>query len=188
MAEQQPRRGAGNIPMPDTFAGQWQQLRGQLRSWWDRLTEADLEKIAGQKDTLVGLVQERYGYVRERAQQEVERRLQEYSAQIEASGVSRIGATVTAAAQDMASRLGETAGEVTAKAQETAATAAGRVTDTVKGAGAYLQEKGMGQITGDLAALVSRYPMTSVLIGLGVGFLLGRSLARARPAQESSPR
>lgn len=180
MAEQQPRRGRSDVPNPDTFEGQWQHVRGQLRSWWDKLTEVDLEKIAGKKDALVGLVQERYGYARERAEQEVERRWQEYRAQMEASGVSRMGETVRATAQDVASRLTETASEVTAKAQEMAATAASTVTDTVKGAGAYLQGKDMSQITGDLTALVRRYPLPSLLIGLGIGYLLGRSLGKAR--------
>jgi uncharacterized protein YjbJ (UPF0337 family) len=180
MAEQQPRRGTSNVPTPDTFESQWNQLRGQLRSWWDKLTEVDLEKIAGKQDMLVSIVQERYGYARERAQQEVERRWQEYRAQMEASGVSRMGETVRATAQDVASRLAETAREVTAKAQETASTAASTVTDTVKGTGAYLQGKDVGQITGDLTALVQRYPIPSLLIGLGIGYLLGRSLGKAR--------
>jgi hypothetical protein len=106
--------------------------------------------------------------------------LQQYREQMEASGVSRMGEAVRATAQDVASRLTETASEVSAKAQETASTAASTVTDTVKGAGAYLQEKGMGQITGDLAALVRRYPLPSLLVGLGIGYVLGRSLGKVR--------
>jgi len=134
---------------------------------------------------LVALVQEKYRYTREHAQQEVDRQLQAYRERMEASGVSRMGETVKTAAQDMASSLTEKVSEVRTKAQESAMTAASAVTDTVKGAGAYLQEKRVGQITGDLAALVSRYPITSVLIGLGLGFLLARSLGRERPTQGS---
>jgi uncharacterized protein YjbJ (UPF0337 family) len=183
MAEQQPRRGARNSTTPETFADQWQQLRAQIGSWWDRLTEADLEQIAGQKARLIGLVQERYGYAQGRAQQEVERRLQEYSVQMEASGLSRMGETVTSAAQEGASRLTETAGEVTATAQETAASAASAVTHRMKGAGAYLREKRLDEITGDLAGLIQRYPVSSLLIGIGIGFLLARSLGRGRSVQ-----
>jgi uncharacterized protein YjbJ (UPF0337 family) len=165
MAEQQPRRGASNI---DTFEGQWQQLRGQVSSWWGKLTDADLDKIAGKKDVLVGLMQERYGYARERAEQEVERRLQEYSDQMEASGVRQMGETVKTAAQDVAARL-----------TETAATTASAVADTVKGAVGYLQAKGMDQIMGDLTGLIRRYPIPALLIGLGIGLLVGRSLGKA---------
>src|ERR671923_1103260 len=64
----------------DILEGRWKQLRGELRAWWGRLTDDDLEQIGGQKDKLLGRLQERYGYTRERAQQEVERRLQEYHA------------------------------------------------------------------------------------------------------------
>jgi uncharacterized protein YjbJ (UPF0337 family) len=176
MAEQQPRRAASNIMTPDAFAGQWQQLRGQIRSWWGNLTDADLDKIAGKKDLLIGLMQERYGYARERAEQEVDRRLQEYSAQ--SSGVA---ATVTSAAQEVASRVTETAGTAAAKAQEMAGAAASTVTDTVAGAGTYLQEKGVQGLSGDLTGLIRRYPVPALLIGLGIGFMLGRSLGKASP-------
>jgi hypothetical protein len=39
----------------------------------------------------------------------------------------------------------------------------------------------LGQYTGDVVALMRRYPVTSALVGLGVGVLLARSLRRARP-------
>ena len=180
MAEQQPRRGASTIMTPDAFAGQWQQLRGQIRSWWGNLTDADLDKIAGKKDLLIGLMQERYGYARERAEQEVDRRLQEYSAQ--SSGVA---ATVTTAAQDVASRVTETAGTAAAKAQEVAGAAASAVTDTVAGASTSVQEKGVQALPGDLVGLIRRYPVSALLIGLGVGLVLGRSLGTGRTAPGS---
>ena len=62
----------------DVLTGQWSQLRGSLKSWWGKLTDDDLDRIGGQKDRLVGLVQERYGRTREDAEREVEERLREY--------------------------------------------------------------------------------------------------------------
>ena len=62
----------------DTFEGQWRQMRGELRSWWGRLSDNDFEKIAGKKDRLIGMLQEKYGYTREAAQQEMDRRFREY--------------------------------------------------------------------------------------------------------------
>ena len=53
-------------------------MRGELKSWWGKLTDDDFDRIGGQKDKLIGGVQEKYGYAREQAQQEVERRLKEY--------------------------------------------------------------------------------------------------------------
>ena len=185
MAERPPPGGNHTSMSAESFAQQWAQVRRELKRWWDQLTETDLEQIAGKKDQLVALVQEKYRYTWERAQQEVDRHLQAYCEQLEASGVRRMGETVTTTAQDMASHLAETVGEVRAKAQETATATAGAVTDTVKGAGAYLHEKGLAQLTGDLAALISRYPITSLLVGLGLGFLLARSLGKGRTSQGS---
>ena len=36
----------------DIFAGQWKQMRGELKSWWGRLADDDLEQIGGHKDQL----------------------------------------------------------------------------------------------------------------------------------------
>jgi hypothetical protein len=73
--------------------------------------------------------------------------------------------------------------------QETAATAARAVADTVKGAGGYLQATGMDRITGDVTGLIRRYPIPAVLIGLGIGLLVGRSLGKATrtPADARGP-
>src|SRR5439155_23747625 len=62
----------------DILSGKWKQMRRELKTWWGKLTDDDFERIGGQKDKLIGLLQERYGYTREQAEQEVERRLQEY--------------------------------------------------------------------------------------------------------------
>jgi uncharacterized protein YjbJ (UPF0337 family) len=171
---QPPRREATPSTTGDPLASQWEQLRPQLRSWWDRLTEADLMAIDGQQDRLISTVQQRYGYPRERAQQEVERRLHEYGGR--AAGVA---ATVTSAAQDVASSVAETAGTAATKAQEMAGAAASAVTDTVAGASTYVQEKGVQALPGDLAGLIRRHPVPALLIGLGIGWLLSRILGKA---------
>ncbi len=62
----------------DVFAGKWKQLKGSMREWWGELTDDDLERIAGKKDKLVGILQERYGWTRERAEDEVMARLRDY--------------------------------------------------------------------------------------------------------------
>jgi uncharacterized protein YjbJ (UPF0337 family) len=62
----------------DVFVGKWKQLKGSMREWWGELTDDDLERIAGKKDKLVGILQERYGWTRERAEDEVKARLRDY--------------------------------------------------------------------------------------------------------------
>jgi uncharacterized protein YjbJ (UPF0337 family) len=62
----------------DIFKGQWKQLRGEIKKWWGELTDDDLDIIEGERDKLVGRVQERYGYARDQAEAEVDRQLHEY--------------------------------------------------------------------------------------------------------------
>jgi len=58
----------------DIFEGKWKQMRGQAKVWWGKLTDDDLEKVAGKKDKLIGLLQEKYGYTRQQAEEEYEKR------------------------------------------------------------------------------------------------------------------
>ncbi len=56
----------------DIIKGHWNELKGALREKWGKLTDSDYEQIAGKKDKLVGLLQQRYGYDKERAEREVD--------------------------------------------------------------------------------------------------------------------
>lgn len=57
----------------DQIKGQWLQLKGAARTQWGKLTDDELTQVEGNVERLVGLVQERYGYAKERAQEEVDR-------------------------------------------------------------------------------------------------------------------
>ena len=113
---------------------------------------------SGQKDKLIGWVQEKYGRTHDQAAQEVDARLQEYN--------DKYGGTV-ADLKAKAHDIGET---VVGKASE-AATA---VRSGVEKASSYVQEKTLDSIGSDIAALVRKYPVQSVLIGMGVGIWLAR--------------
>jgi uncharacterized protein YjbJ (UPF0337 family) len=56
----------------DQMAGKWKQMKGSVKTRWGKLTDDDLDVISGQKDKLVGRVQERYGIAREEAQGQVD--------------------------------------------------------------------------------------------------------------------
>jgi uncharacterized protein YjbJ (UPF0337 family) len=58
----------------DVFAGRWKQVRGRAKEWWGKLADDDLERVEGQFDRLVGLLQERYGWARKQAEEEIARR------------------------------------------------------------------------------------------------------------------
>ena len=52
----------------EQIAGKWGQSKGAVRQMWGKLTDDDLEVIAGSKDKLLGRIQERYGIAKEQAQ------------------------------------------------------------------------------------------------------------------------
>jgi uncharacterized protein YjbJ (UPF0337 family) len=56
----------------DTLKGNLTQLKGQMRVKWGKLTDDDLEQIAGNKDILVGKLQERYGHAKDAASKDVD--------------------------------------------------------------------------------------------------------------------
>ena len=51
----------------DTLEGKWHQVKGEAKIRWGKLTDDELEQIAGNAEKLIGLVQERYGIAREEA-------------------------------------------------------------------------------------------------------------------------
>jgi uncharacterized protein YjbJ (UPF0337 family) len=56
----------------DVFKGKWQQLKGEVRSQWGKLTDDDIDRAQGDAEKLIGRVQERYGYERDQAEREVD--------------------------------------------------------------------------------------------------------------------
>lgn len=57
----------------DTLKGQWMQLKGKVRQQWGKLTDDEVDQMQGNAEMLIGKIQERYGYERAKAEQEVER-------------------------------------------------------------------------------------------------------------------
>jgi uncharacterized protein YjbJ (UPF0337 family) len=55
----------------DMLAGNWMKFKGKVQQQWGKLTDSDLDKIEGKQKELVGRIQERYGYARDRAEKEV---------------------------------------------------------------------------------------------------------------------
>jgi ElaB/YqjD/DUF883 family membrane-anchored ribosome-binding protein len=51
------------------------------------------------------------------------------------------------------------------------------VADTVDSAGRYLEDKNLSGMMDDVTGLIRRNPIPALLLGLGVGFLIGRALS-----------
>jgi uncharacterized protein YjbJ (UPF0337 family) len=63
----------------DRIEGNWKQLKGKPRETWGRLTDDELEKIAGRRDKLAGSFQNSYGI----AKDEAEKQIEEFEAKVE---------------------------------------------------------------------------------------------------------
>ena len=55
----------------NVLKGQWKTLKGEARRKWGKLTGDDIEAVAGNKDILVGRLQQRYGKEKSDAEREV---------------------------------------------------------------------------------------------------------------------
>ena len=55
----------------DTIKGNWKQFKGKVKEQWGKLTNDDLEVIAGKRDQLIGKIQERFGIARDEADRQV---------------------------------------------------------------------------------------------------------------------
>lgn len=63
---------------PNILKGKWNQIKGDIKMKWADLTDNDLTRVEGSEDKLVGLLQEKYGYSRDKAKQEVEKFMNRY--------------------------------------------------------------------------------------------------------------
>ena len=66
----------------DIFEGNWKQIKGEAKAWWGKLTDDDLERAAGKYEVFAGLLQEKYGYSREHAANEIDKRVTEYQTRL----------------------------------------------------------------------------------------------------------
>ena len=62
----------------DEIQGNWEQVKGKVRSQWGKLTDDDIEVAKGKRTELLGLLQSRYG----RAKEDAERELDQWAQQL----------------------------------------------------------------------------------------------------------
>jgi uncharacterized protein YjbJ (UPF0337 family) len=55
----------------EQLSGHWTQFKGKVRERWGKLTDDDLDVIAGKREQLVGKIEQRYGIAREAAEKQV---------------------------------------------------------------------------------------------------------------------
>jgi len=92
-----------------------------------------------------------------------------------ASAVGKTADNLTSSAGAGIKNLGETLSQK-APHEGMLGDASQAVANTIKESGRYLEEAGLSGIADDVTALIRRNPVPAVLVGLGLGFLLGRAL------------
>jgi uncharacterized protein YjbJ (UPF0337 family) len=56
----------------DQIEGKWKQYRGEVKEKWGRLTDDELDVIAGNRDKLIGKLQEKHSLSKEEAERQLE--------------------------------------------------------------------------------------------------------------------
>lgn len=55
----------------DRIEGNWKQMKGTAKLQWGKLTDDQLDKIAGKRDVLAGKIQETYGITKDEAEKQL---------------------------------------------------------------------------------------------------------------------
>jgi uncharacterized protein YjbJ (UPF0337 family) len=55
----------------DIIKGKWRQLKGDVQAQWGKLTDDDMDVIDGNREKLLGRIQETYGIARDEAEKQV---------------------------------------------------------------------------------------------------------------------
>jgi len=61
----------GHIMNWDRVEGNWKQFKGKVKEQWGKLTDDELDQIAGRRDQLAGKIQECYGIGKDEAEQQL---------------------------------------------------------------------------------------------------------------------
>ena len=96
-----------------TLQGNWNEIKGKLRSKWGALTDDDLLVFNGNVDQLLGTIQRKTGEARE----SIEQFFEQFSAN-GASAIGQAGETVRAYAQQAADAVQETSKHAAASVRE----------------------------------------------------------------------
>ena len=67
----------------DIIEGKLKVMDGQIKTWWGKITDDDLKQAGGNAKQIVGLLQQKYGFSRRRAEAEFNRRIKEIKVKVE---------------------------------------------------------------------------------------------------------
>ncbi len=56
----------------ETIKGKWNEIKGEIKTQWGKMTDDELDKTLGNVASISGLVQQRYGAKKEEVQAKIE--------------------------------------------------------------------------------------------------------------------
>lgn len=57
----------------DQIIGNWEQIKGNVRKQWGKLTDDQVAQVKGNRQYLAGCIQEAYGIAKEEAEKQINR-------------------------------------------------------------------------------------------------------------------
>ncbi len=54
----------------DIIKGKWKEIKGEVKQKWGKLTDDELIEVEGSEEKMVGLLQKKYGYAKDKAEEE----------------------------------------------------------------------------------------------------------------------
>ena len=54
----------------DRMKGNWKEFKGKIKEKWGKLTDDDLDVAEGNRDQLIGKIQQRYGLAKDEAERQ----------------------------------------------------------------------------------------------------------------------
>lgn len=139
------------------FEGKWNDVKGQVKERWGRLSDDDLTRVEGKKDRLVGLIQQKYGVAKEKAEDEL-----------------NDWATKATTLFDKAKEGVQQGFQSVREGYENATESVSEAYDQGR---RYLKENNIKDMAGDVRDLIGKHPLPAVLIGVGIGYMLGRMVS-----------
>ena len=151
------------MPNAQTLQGNWNEIKGKLRSKWGQLTNDDVSMFNGNVDQLVGTIQRKTG----EARHVIEQFLDSFGSG-SSSMVGQAAETVKEYASQATNRISEYANEAGHYASDFASHAGERIAQGTEQAGRYAKE-GYKQAE----SVVRHNPAESVAVCFGAGVLVG---------------
>ena len=64
--------------MSDILSGNWDELVDDVKKQWNKFSDEELKNIGGYKDKLLDALQEKYGYAKNKAEEEIEKFMEKH--------------------------------------------------------------------------------------------------------------